>query len=340
MKRICNIFLVFAAAAAVMVSCAKETSESNLEVSKRIFDSWMTVNGYDTITPTSVGIYITEDKPGTGKYVTDSVYVFVKYSRFNMDGTISSHNQEDLAIQLGTWNKKTRFTPTPWYLPNSGLGVRDMLKGTVINDSTNLGGMRVGGTRTAIIPYWLKDPESGEEVTASDGSVYIYTITVTDLTKDIVKYQVDSLEQFKKHYPRGILANVDSLHYGMYAKTFYAPVTNDTIPEGNSISLRYIGKYLDGKVFDTNMKDTAKFYGLYDESNSYSSMSFSFYKDSTNAVGNNTTVKGFALALTQAKRYGDHVKTFFTSQYGYGITGSGNIPAYEPLYFDIWIEEE
>jgi len=320
-------------------SCARDVGETDTEVSKRIFDAWMIESGYSDLKPTDVGIYIIEDIPGTGASVDDSMYFYVNHVSTTMDGSISSHNNEDLAIQLGTWTKKSRYTPSVWYSATMGYGLRDMIIGANITNNKGTGGMKVGGRRKAIIPPWVINPETGEEVT-SESPVYIYDLEITDCTKDIIAYQIDSLERYMSHHP-DVWKGVDSLHYGLYIKTYPTKVEdNDTITEGASIDLWYIGKYLDGTVFDTNIKDSAKFYRIYDANATYSVLSFNYYKDSTNLFDNNSTVKGFTYAVRSMTRYGDCCKTCFTSDWGYGMSGSGNIPGYEPLYFDIWIKEK
>jgi len=323
-----------------LTSCAKDENETDTEISKRIFNAWLIENNYSHLTPTDVGIYIIEDTPGYGDTIDDSVYVFVNNVRTTMDGSISQHNSEELAIQLGTWTQLSRFNPSVWYTSNMGYGLRDMIIGANITDNKGTGGMRVGGRRKAIIPPWIINPDTGDEI-ESESPVYIYDLEVAGYTEDIIKYQIDSLERFKEHFPGGLLADVDSTYYGMYAKNFPTETEeNDTIAEGASISLWYIGRYLDGMVFDTNIKDSAKFYHMYNSGKTYSALSFTFYKDSANAVDNNSTVKGFTHAVRSMERYGDHSMTFFTSDWGYGSSGSGNIPGYEPLYFNIWIKEQ
>ncbi|MBQ0006205.1 MAG: hypothetical protein KBS57_02230 [Alistipes sp.] len=329
-------YTLLTAALLLFSSCAVEKSESSVEISKKTFDSWLIENHYDHIKPTDVGIYILEDVPGTGSLVEDGMFIYVNQVQTKLDGTIYSHNNEDLAIRLGTWNKFARYTPTVWNTAKLDYGLRDMILGANITDNKGTGGMRVGGYRKAIIVPWIKNPYTGKEV-ASDGTSYIYDIEITDATNDIIQYQVDSLESFKRHYPGGVLADVDSTYFGFYAKCFPTTEVNDTIAINASISLWYIGRYLDGVIFDTNIKDTAKFYNIYNDSKSYNALSFTYARDSTSAVSNNNMVTGFSHAIRFTRNYGDHCKTFFTSDYGYNASGKDKIPGYEPLYFDIWI---
>jgi len=323
-----------------LVSCAVDKAESSTDTSRRIFNSWMITNGLSDLKPTDVGIYVLSDSTGSGDIIRDCTYIFVKYVKKSLDGSISSHNYEDLAVQLGTWTKFSRFTPTVWLTYGLGIGLRDMILGANITDNVGTNGMKVGGRRQAIIVPWLKDPSSGDEVTSGDAA-YIYDVQVTGWTKNITTYQVDSLENFKKNYRGGHLADLDSTYYGMYFKNYPTQKEeNDTIADGTSISLWYIGRYLDGVVFDTNIKDSAKFYRIYDESNTYSTLSFTYYLDSATVVSSNSMVRGFSYAIGKMKNYGDHCETFFISNYGYGSSGKGNIPGYEPLFFDIWIKEQ
>ena len=138
----------------------------------------------------------------------------------------------------------------------------------------------------------------------------------------------------------------------------------DTIAENESADVWYVGRLLDGYVFDTNIADTAKKYGLYQSDKTYEALSVTYeskYEDmatgagSINVAGGSSNsgssdaegeggnyVPGFAKAL-KCMKYGDHAITFFGSGWGYGSTGTmsggSGVPAYSMLYFDIYVEE-
>lgn len=335
MKRLVYILFLTSAAVCMFFSCAKDKNETEEETSKRILNSWLLVNGYGDVTPTYSGNYILSDEEGSGDMLVDSIFVMVNYYTASMSGTYSAYTQEDLAIQMGTWSKTGRYTPKIWYLPYQGVGVRDILIGQGTG-TDRTGGMRTGGARCAVVVPWAKNPSTGKPVSHSDYTPLIYDIEVVDYTTDIYDYQIRHVEQFIEE---NNWTERDSVYYGLYMENTLTDPEKDTIADGTSISLWYVGKYLDGQVFDTNIKDTARFYDIYDESRSYSSSSITFYQDSSSIMENSSYVKGFTLAVNRMRRYGDRCHTAFISTWGYGEEGNGDIPGYTPLFFEIWVED-
>jgi len=335
MKRLIYISLCIAVSC-IFSSCAKDKNETSEEVARRLLNSWLLVNGYGDIGPTYVGDYNLSDEEGSGDMLLDSMYVMVNYAITGLDGSYSSYNQEDVAIQMGTWKKTGRYTPTIWYMPYQGIGVRDMLIGQG-SGTDRTGGMRTGGSRRTVIVPWVISPSTGKQVSTSDYTPLIYDVEVVGYTTDITAYQIEQIEQFMEE---GKWTHRDSLYYGLHVETILTDPTKDTLPDATSISLRYIGKYLDGQIFDTNIKDTAKFYGIYDEDNTYSASSITFSKDSSTIMENSSYVSGFTLAVSRMRYYGDRCHTAFISDWGYGDSGKNNIPGYTPLFFEIWVEDE
>jgi FKBP-type peptidyl-prolyl cis-trans isomerase len=129
---------------------------------------------------------------------------------------------------------------------------------------------------------------------------------------------------------------LDSTEYGFYfTKNIY---TIDSIESGTSADVRYVGKYLDGTVFDTNVADTAKKYRIYSSSNEYSALSFKYQDSEEETLSSNSFVEGFTKALWRMG-YGDHGVAYFYSSLGYGDNGNSSIPGFVPLFFELWIEE-
>ena len=107
--------------------------------------------------------------------------------------------------------------------------------------------------------------------------------------------------------------------------------------------LNYVGRRLDGVVFDTNIADTAKFYGIYDSGTTYGPTLINWgdtYDDLTMTSSETDIISGFKFALFYMKPY-EAGTTIFHSQYGYSYSGSGNtIPSYSPLQFDLYLTDE
>lgn len=348
--------------AAILASCAKVSSDEAANVAgKRAFDAWMYVHYNDifnNVGSIGHGIYIIGDEPGSGEYVQDSNYVFLKYEcRKREDSSIVSYTSEEIAKQLGQYRKYYDFSPYIIRFCRNSLsqGLIDLLAGGESTGGANgrtprtFGKMRIGGKRTAVIPGWLssttnyydKETDYLNNVTGTD---YIYSVEVTEQHKDIEQWQIDRIERNFKE--RGIPVPDTTGHRGLYywRNKLREQVRGVTVREGykfpddTTIYIDYIGRLLDGSVFDTNIEDTAKVWGLYSESTSYTPMSINWNKDSTALTMTsdaNTMIRGFALTLWQMHPY-ESGSGIFTSTYGYGSSGSGmSITSYSPLRFDI-----
>lgn len=328
--------------AAVAGACAKEDSVSANEDNKMYLDAWLSVH-YPNVSPTGLGIYITDDKPGTGESISDDDYFFfIRYTASDLDGNISSTSEEKVAQQTGKYTKGNYYGPAvvvnSYY--STQPGILDMIKG-----------MKVGGTRTAVIPGWLNSTLDNKEnySTAEEfynnksGSNVIYTITLEDKTDNINKWEVDSLER----YTARMMNDVDSTFYGYYYQQLKEPTDTTTLPRDTTFYINYIGRLLNGQVFDTTIEDTAKFYGIYSASKTYEPQMVKLsetYTDITlggsSSSDGSTTINGFAYCLSKLKSYEKGVCAFY-SALGYSYSGSGNvIPSFAPLTFEIEIVDK
>lgn len=334
--------LAAAVAAVAIMSCSKESSTPKNEDNKIYFDAWMSVH-HPGVKPTGLGVYIIDDQPGTGAAVTDDdLYYFIRYTSSSLDGTIGNTTEENVAQQLGTYKKGNYYGPA--VVLNSKYttqtGILETLKG-----------MRVGGTRTVVIPGWLNTTlEVNDDYTTEEeyyenmtGENVIYTITLSDKTSDIHKWEVDSLER----YTARVMENVDSTFYGYYYQQLREPSDTTTLPRDTTFYINYIGRLLNGQVFDTTVEDTAKFYGIYSSSKTYEPRMVKLNETYTeitlggsSSSDGSTTIDGFAYCLSKLKAYEKGVCAFY-SYLGYGYSGSGNaIPSYAPLSFEIEIVDK
>ncbi len=305
-------------AIAFVSSCAKEVDESSEDVQKRILEAYMNEN-YPDIEPTESGIYIIDSVPGTGIYPIETSYVRVDYVVTYLDGTYSSYNSEDIAKQLGTYTEAGFYDPVIWSLENSSEGIVEILTQT-----------KTGGRIKAIIPASLDGEESSTSVLSGTGANKIYDITLYEVFSDIDAKMLSELDAYaRQSYPEAM-----TVEKGLYMQTLTANPT-DTVADNNKVYVKYVGRYLDGRVFDTNVQDTAKKYGLYSAQNDYDYLDYKHYENIDDAINNNSLVQGFTIALWYMN-YGEHAYTFFYYDLGYGESNSGNIPAYTPLFFEIW----
>ncbi len=312
-------------------SCSKDLSESDNVVQKRIRDAWIRVN-HPNAKSTESGIYYLDETPGYGEAVTDCTYVFVNYTIQTLDGTYSTTTTKEMAQRLGSYSDTTYYAPKIWTTGVYTLydGVEEVLKQ-----------MKLGGKITAVMPPELTlvtYPANYSSYYSSNSQAYsvntIYNIEIVNMTKDIGAYQIARLEDYSDKYYEGL----DSLSEGFYFTKIKELADADTLVEDSSYNVWYIGRLLDGFVFDTNIEDTAKKYHRYNSSTDYDAIEITYHDDLSTFVDENSLVEGFSKAILNMKE-GEKAITFFWSDLGYGSSGSGtSIPAYEPLVFEIYIE--
>lgn len=326
---------VLAAILALSAGCAKESTVDSSGMAKAFIEAWVKVN-HPGVNPSGLGVYILEDQPGTGAALTDKdLYVMADYTVTDLDGNISSTTYEKVSQQLGTYSDANYYGSDVLFLNRNytTAGVIDMLDG-----------MRIGGTRKALIPGWLNvnlDYKTAEEyLQKGSGTNAIYTVTITDKTDDIVQWQVDKLKEFVAVN----MAGVDSTKFGYYCKTLKQPTTDETFSGDTIYYINYTGRLLNGKVFDTTIEDTAKVHKIYNSARDYAPMavhpaSESDYTtvtiSSTPTEEGTTVVDGFALCLSKLRPF-EKVICAFYSELGYGYSGSAPaIPKFCPIVFEI-----
>lgn len=356
MRKIFSI-ITYISAAIVTISCAKNEKVGPNDENQRYFEAWMHINHPDA-QPTGLGYYIIDENQGTGAKVGDEGFVLVSYKTTDLEGNITTYTEAKTAQQLGTYQSTSYYGPKFWTTTETTLpaGVRDAIVG-----------VPVGTYRKIIVPSWLMsyqaydseedylDPplKKNEEYDASSYSSTIYELTIEDYTKDIDKWQIDSIGRFfsnRKVYVDGKpaadifkksgaqMTAADSTSLGFYYKQIKAPINTDKFKSDTTVYINYTGKLLNGLVFDTNIERVAKDNGLYSTTASYEPVKIVWgeeYTDITMGDNESSVISGFAKTLWQMKAMEKGVGVFY-SNLGYGYSGSGSsIPAYSPLIFEI-----
>jgi len=337
--------LILPLLAVLAAGCAKEAKSSTNEMEKEYIEAWLKVN-YPNVHETGHGIYILEDIPGTGAAYSGEDYVHLNYTTTDLEGTIASTTDKETSKRLGTFSEGKYYGAKIWEVSDNTIpvGIEDMLSG-----------MKIGGTRTAIIPAWLatynrykKDSDYIKKSVNTTTS--IYTITLEDAFDDIDKWEIDSLAAYaKRNYG---LAPSDSLRKGFFYISTKKADSDKEFPIDTTIYINYIGRLLDGTVFDTSVADTAKFYGIYSSSRTYGPVEILWSSEvseikmrtasssSTSSTTTSTPVLGFQYTLWEM---GTHEKGtgLFYSPLGYSVSGSGSsIPSFSPLRFDIEVVDK
>lgn len=345
------------------IGCAKTASVGINDANKRYFEAWLHTNNI-TCEPHGRGIYILEDKPGTGKEVKRDGFVYMDYKTSDLEGNILDYTGEDVAKQLGEYSESAYYGPEfiTNFTGSTYAGVLDMLDG-----------MKVGGKRKVVIPSWLlsySDFKTEEEylAVASTQEPVIYEINVKDFTDSIATWEIDSIGRFFSNEKvqiagkpvkelfltdKGTPITVsDSIKTGFYYSRIKAPVTDSTFSSDTTIYINYTGMTLNGQVFDTTYEDVAKDYNIYSPSREYKPVQINWpktkdddgevedYTSITMGSEESTVISGFALTLWQMKAMEQGIGIFY-SPLGYSYNGNGeSIPPYSPLIFKIEIVEK
>ena len=337
MKKIISTILG-AAALLCFAGCAKEVSVGKNDANKRFFDAWIKVHHPDA-TPTELGTYVLEQKPGTGATVEKDGFVMVDCIITDLEGNITSYTYKETAKQLGQYDTAYYYGPKVLTTTETTIqaGVADALIG-----------MKVGGSKKVVIPGWLLtykvydnvedylNPPKDDATTSTSYDNAIYDITVTDYASNINDWQFAQMDNYFKHNPSLGLSVTDSLQLGFYYKQLKAPTDTTSFKADTTVYINYTGKLLNGLVFDTTDERTAKDNGIYSASRKYKPVPVKWASDYTEIkLDGSTIIKGFALTLKQMKAFEKGVGIFY-SDLGYSYSGSGkSIPGYAPLIFEI-----
>ena len=324
-----------------LMGCAVETTPSSGEVAREYLSLWME-KYHPGISPNADGLYILQDNPGSGDlWDATRSYSYLEVTVSSLSGVISSTSDSTLAKQLGTFVKGNYYGPR---FQATGEG------SSYAGFDALLTGMRVGGTREAVVPAWMlttnrytTQQKYLDESTTS--ASLIYKVTLRGQTDDVSEVEKDSLARYvlRKY------GNVPSTTYKSDVEadgTFYfisdtsAFVNSGIEPRGNNDegTLNYTGRLLNGQIFDTTVERVAKDAGLYVRDKSYAPVTINFASEwNSIAMGNSSSlIDGFKGGLYKLRYPGQKAIVVFTSSHGYTTTGSGStIPAWSPLEFEL-----
>ena len=321
MMKFLNKIVCLAVVAVSLFSCAEEKEESERSIHERILGAYVKEE-YPNAQILPSGLVVIETQEGTGKTLNNREAGYFEYTTRSLSNEVVETTDEQLAREIGT------FAHTNYYGPKMfETGYKSTYKGL----EEIMVGMKIGGKAKFILPPWLS-------VTGNNGNRWeesnslIYEIELKEVISVIDTWEADTMRRYAAtHYP-----GLDTLSSHFYLKKLNNIQHKDTL-ESATLNVRYIGRLLDGWVFDTNIADTAKKYGIYDPDNDYNALEFKWNDDIETMEKDNSMVRGFCMALKEMN-YGDIAFTMFGSKYGYDYRGKSPIGPYQPLIF--WLEVE
>jgi FKBP-type peptidyl-prolyl cis-trans isomerase len=333
-------------AAVLCCGCAHSVKSGASDAAKRYIEAWVQVQ--KQMHPeyawkkTDLGSWILEDVPGKGNVVgtfEDSLYLRVNYTVYDLEGNITATTSEIVSKQLGEYDETYYYGPLVWYANGIYAGLEEMFKD-----------MSDGSRRRMLIPSWLMtydryETEQEYMDNADEKTASIYDVELVEHFPYIQQWSADSVGRYlAANYPKKFSTNPyaatadSSGAFGFWYIQEKAPADTVTLKD-TTVYINYIGRLLNGKVFDTTIRDTAIFYGL-SRDKTYEPVSITFgstWSDVTMGSEGSSVIQGFARTLCKMKSY-EKGTGIFISSLGYGYKGSGStIPGYSPLRFDIEI---
>ena len=337
--------LSFLAVPALMAGCAQETTSSTGEQAQEYLELVMS-REYPSVQPDQWGIYVISDTPGTGlEWSQDAAYSMLRSTVRSLDGTILSSTEAKIAQQLDESTYKSYNYYGPRYQNTSEgsgyAGLEYLLKG-----------MRVGGSRMAVIPAWLLTTSrfgtKKEYLDACSSSTHlIYDITLEGQCQDILSKEIQDLRAYvTEHFGESEKSYIYKDGQGEGTFYFVSDSTSfnadDKRADDATLYLKYTGRRLDGQAFDTNDQATALKEGIFQAERTYekSAIKFSATYSSITMGGSSSLIDGFKQGLYKMHWAGQKATVLFVSDLGYSSSGSGDlIPPYAPLIFELELSE-
>ena len=323
--------------AIVAASCAKEPSDNLGEKQMAAFDAWVGLYG-DGAEKQPSGIYIKKLHSASGVIKPPVEYDWIQLNytgRIMVDGDVFVTRDSAVAVEQGTFEYFTHYVPQMIQFYEDG----DLPQG--VYDA--VGTMNEGDRVRVYVPYTLAYGNYGRSFTGGYqgqvSSVPAQTPIIMDLElkkiiSDPLRDESNEVAQYASRNWGQTIA--DTLKTGLYRRSLRTGLDTATVKDDSIAYVYYVGRFMDGFVFDTNIADTARKYHIYDNSSSskYDSLVVSLKSEDTSVV------RGFYEAI-KGMRYGETAEALFTSTYGYGSTGQAGtsttteIPPYAPLMFTI-----
>ena len=332
MKNIVSVILAVACAAIFMSSCAEKQDDDTLKKQLASFDAWMEYYGDGAVKQPS-GIYIKKLESSTSpsaKTPKDGEWVMINYTGRDMtSGDVFVTRDSVVAKHQGTFQYYTHYVPqyvsfketNSLLIEGNYIALTDMKEGDKwrIYIPSNL----AYGSST----YSYDKGYQGEASVRTNMPV-IMDLELVKVISDPTQYENLAVAEYAATNWHQLLT--DTIQANMYRESLSVGLDTVTVKKDSTVSVFYVGRFLDGFIFDTNIEDTARKYKIYSSSSSYGAKSV--------YVGNYNLCKGFEDGLLGMK-YGETADVIFTSTYAYGSDGSqdGNtvIQPYTPLIFTI-----
>lgn len=310
---------IVAVALAVMAlfSCVKDVDENEKDELLRL-EAYMSLYGSNfTLQPS--GLYTLINEQGTGAFPANGNYVLYKFEGKNLDGKVFETSNTQLAQLHDIYTASNRYV-------SRYVEYKTAASSTMKGLNEGLSYLKEGGKATFIMPSRLAYGGVSYAGLPAYSSV-IYTVELEKVVSDPVAYELSNIQSYiQDSFPSLVISEIfqDSVYF--LTKT---EGNGDLFVKDNEVEVNYIGSFMDGWVFDTNIDSVARVHNLYSSSKTYTPLKF--------VVDGTQVISGFSRAVKHLRREG-YAKVLLPSNVAYKAAGSGNIRPYEPIMFEIFVK--
>ncbi|MGB0428476.1 MAG: peptidylprolyl isomerase, partial [Flavobacteriales bacterium] len=139
--------------------------------------------------------------------------------------------------------------------------------------------------------------------------------------EDAIKAQEKAYKNLLKNEFKGAQKTESGMHY-LITKA----EKGETLKEGQTVQVNYVGKFLDGKIFDTSLAEAAKAAGSFNPQRPYKPLDIT--------IGKTAVIKGWHEALKLLK-VGEQATLLIPPHLAWGDRAFGPIPANATVIFDV-----
>ncbi len=228
-------------AASLLTGCIKDDTQELKDQEMRLLQQYLDRNNI-TAVPSTSGLYYLPIVEGTGISPDFGTWIEIQYTGELLDGTVFSTSYEETAESNSIHDEDFLYGPSRLQLGYVGI--------SGLNEGISL--MKVGGKAKFILPSSLAMGGNASGVVPAY-STLIYTIELLEAFDDPEKHEQEKIWAYLKE---ASFENVDSTESGMYY-IMESPGAGELFADGDNVVVWYTGKFLDGRVFDSNIGEDA-----------------------------------------------------------------------------------
>ena len=326
----------------LVTSCAKTESENYNAQVEASFKAWMEIYAPEAVLQPS-GIYIIKSSnPATSDQTPqDGQWVRLNYTGRLINGEIYATRYKDTAQLLGIYSRFAHYVPEYFELQKNSIYVPE-------GAYYALKEMKPGEQWRVFIPPKLAEygtfltsfPTGFGNTSIYSGAPLIMDLSIAEIIPDPTEYEENEVETFARD--QWGLNSSNTIEPFLFYERIDSVPGSGRIGEDSTIYFYYAISFLDGFIFDTNIKQVAIENDIVvDATDEDGNSNEDKYEPLEYVPSSGEMISAVEKAITERMHYNDSARLVFTSEFGYGeygnSSGSTVIQPYNPLIFYIKI---